>query len=252
VKIQNLTKSYAGRAVVQDLSLAIAPGEIFGIVGRNGAGKTTTVECLAGLRRPDAGTISVLGLDPRRDRTELRERLGVQLQDSELPANLRVAEALELYASFYREPADVDRLIVDLGLTDKRGTAFGKLSGGQKQRLSVALALVGSPQVAILDELTTGLDPQARRDTWAVIRSIRATGVTVVLVTHFMEEAERLCDRVAVLREGRIVALDTPEELIADAGRRLNLPRPSLEDAFLLHTDSDTTDSDTTDKENLG
>ena len=252
MKIQNLTKSYAGRAVVQDLSLAIAPGEIFGIVGRNGAGKTTTVECLAGLRRPDAGTISVLGLDPRRDRTELRERLGVQLQDSELPANLRVAEALELYASFYREPADVDRLIVDLGLTDKRGTAFGKLSGGQKQRLSVALALVGSPQVAILDELTTGLDPQARRDTWAVIRSIRATGVTVVLVTHFMEEAERLCDRVAVLREGRIVALDTPEELIADAGRRLNLPRPSLEDAFLLHTDSDTTDSDTTDKENLG
>jgi ABC-2 type transport system ATP-binding protein len=236
IEIRNLTKSYAGRPVVDDLSLSIEPGEIFGIVGRNGAGKTTTVETIAGLRTADAGSVTVLGLDPRRDRDELRERLGIQPQDSELPAQLRVAEAIELYASFYRRPADTERLIRDLGLSDKRDSAFGKLSGGQKQRVSVALALVGSPEVAILDELTTGLDPQARRDTWALVRAIRDTGVTVVLVSHFMEEAERLCDRVAILRAGRIAALDTPAALIADAGRRLDLPRPSLEDAFLLHT----------------
>jgi len=162
---------------------------------RNGAGKTTTVECVEGLRKPDRGEISVLGFDPRRDRAELTQRLGMQLQDSQLPDKLQVAEALRLYSSFYRAPADWHALMDVLGLADKAKTGFGRLSGGQKQRLSIALALVGSPQVAVLDELTTGLDPQARRDTWELIEGVRDRGVTIMLVTHFMEEAERLCDR---------------------------------------------------------
>ena len=174
------------------------------------------MECVEGLRSQDSGEISVLGLDPRRDRAELRQRLGVQLQESELPDKLRVAEALELYASFYRA-SRADGRCSTLGLAAKRNTAFTKLSGGQKQRLSIALALVGNPRVAILDELTTGLDPQARRDTWELIEQIRRGGVTVVLVTHFMEEAERLCDRLAVIDSGRVVAIDTPAGLVAPA-----------------------------------
>ena len=188
-------------------------GEIFGILGPNGAGKTTTVECIEGLREPDRGDISVLGLDPLRDRAELTQRLGVQLQESRLPDQLRVAEALELYSSFYRSPADWQELMEVLGISAKARTPFRKLSGGQQQRLSIALALVGSPRVAVLDELTTGLDPQARRDTWDLIEGVRDRGVTIVLVTHFMEEAERLCDRVALIDAGQVVALDTPAAL---------------------------------------
>jgi ABC-2 type transport system ATP-binding protein len=198
---------------VDDVSFTVQEGEIFGILGPNGAGKTTTVECIEGLRGADRGEISVLGLDPRRDRAELTQRLGVQLQDSQLPDQLRVAEALKLYSSFYRAPADWQALMNELGLADKRKTRFAKLSGGQKQRVSIALALVGSPQVAVLDELTTGLDPQARRDTWELIEDVRSRGVTIVLVTHFMEEAERLCDRVALIDAGRVVAIDTPAAL---------------------------------------
>jgi ABC-2 type transport system ATP-binding protein len=178
----------------------------------------------------------VLGLHPERDRAELRRVLGIQLQASELPDKLRVAEAIELYASFYPSPADPRELLERWGLGAKRNTAFGNLSGGQKQRLSIALALVGNPRVAILDELTTGLDPQARRDAWEAIEQIRHGGVTVVLVTHFMEEAERLCDRIAVIDAGRVVALDTPAGLVAglDSGQRLRF-RPSIpfEDAVL-------------------
>jgi ABC-2 type transport system ATP-binding protein len=191
----------------------VAEGEIFGILGPNGAGKSTTVECIEGLRAPDRGQITVLGLDPQRDRAELTQQLGVQLQDSRLPGRLRVAEALALYSAFYRAPADWRALMDVLGLAGKANTRFGKLSGGQKQRLSIALALVGNPRVAMLDELTTGLDPQARRDTWDLIEDVRARGVTIVLVTHFMEEAERLCDRVAVIDSGRVVAVDTPAAL---------------------------------------
>ncbi|MEU8260795.1 ABC transporter ATP-binding protein [Micromonospora sp. NPDC048999] len=215
IEVTNLHKRYGDLVAVDDVSFTVSAGEIFGVLGPNGAGKTTTVECLAGLRVPDGGGVSVLGLDPRRDATRLRQRLGVQLQESQLPDRLRVAEALELYASFYPEPADPARLIDELGLGDKRNTPYKKLSGGQKQRLSVALALVGNPEVAILDELTTGLDPQARRDTWGLIERIRDRGVTIVLVTHFMEEAERLCDRVAVIDSGRVVALDTPAGLVS-------------------------------------
>jgi len=213
IDVQHLHKSYGQTVAVDDISFAVAEGEIFGILGPNGAGKSTTVECIEGLRAPDRGQITVLGLDPQRDRAELTQRLGVQLQDSRLPGRLRVAEALALYSAFYRAPADWRALMDVLGLAGKANTRFGKLSGGQKQRLSIALALVGNPRVAMLDELTTGLDPQARRDTWDLIEDVRARGVTIVLVTHFMEEAERLCDRVAVIDSGRVVAVDTPAAL---------------------------------------
>ncbi len=236
IEVQNLHKAYGDTVAVDDVSFTVADGEIFGILGPNGAGKTTTVECIEGVRAADRGTISVLGLDPRRDRAELTQRLGVQLQDGQLPERLLVGEALDLYSSFYRTPADWRSLMDALGLADKRTTRFGKLSGGQKQRLSIALALVGSPQIAVLDELTTGLDPQARRDTWDLIQTVRARGVTIVLVTHFMEEAERLCDRVAVIDAGRVVAVDTPVGLTerVQVGQRIQF-RPSgpLDDALL-------------------
>jgi ABC-2 type transport system ATP-binding protein len=214
--------------VVDGVSFAVEQGEIFGILGPNGAGKTTTVECVEGLRRPDGGEIRVCGIDPRRDTGELRELLGAQLQESQLPDKLRVGEAMELYSSFYRDPADWRQLLDVLGLADKRDAQFRRLSGGQKQRLSIALALIGTPRVAVLDELTTGLDPQARRDVWELIDDIRNRGVTIVLVTHFMEEAERLCDRIAVIDAGKIVAIDSPAGLVStvDDTQRIRF-RPS-------------------------
>ena len=236
IEVSNLRKQYGGRPAVDDVSFAVEEGEIFGILGPNGAGKTTTVESIAGLRTPDSGSISVLGLDPQSDRERLRTLVGVQLQESELPERITVREAIDLFASFYADPADPRELIGDLGLDDKRGTAYRNLSGGQKQRLSIALALVGRPRVAILDELSTGLDPQARRETWHVIESIRDRGVTILLVTHLMEEAERLADRVAVFGEGRVIALDTPSGIVSmvDPEQRLRF-RPSvpIEDRLL-------------------
>src|ERR1700754_5229283 len=213
IEVQNLQKRYGDTVAVRDVSFSVDRGEIFGILGPNGAGKTTTVECIAGLRSPDNGTVDVRGRQPH-DR-ELRNLVGVQLQESELPDKLAVREALELYSAFYPEPADWRALVRDLGLDDKLGTRDAKLSGAQKQRLSIALALIGNPRIAILDELTTGLDPQARRDTWGLIESIRESGVTILLVTHFMEEAERLCDRLAVIDHGEVVALDTPSGLVS-------------------------------------
>lgn len=218
VEVQGLRKHYGGRAVVDGVSFEVAVGEIFGIVGPNGAGKTTTVECIEGLRRPDAGQIRVLGLDPQRHAREVRRLLGVQLQRSRLPDRLKVWEAIDLYATFYEAPADGAELLDLLGLSEHRQTRFAKLSGGQQQRLSIALALVGRPRVAVLDELTTGLDPQARRDTWTLIEQVRGRGVSILLVTHFMDEAERLCDRLAVIDRGRIVALDSPAAIVARAG----------------------------------
>jgi ABC-2 type transport system ATP-binding protein len=215
IEVQNLHKRYRDHVAVDDVSFTVERGEIFGILGPNGAGKTTAVETIEGLRVPDAGRVSVLGLDPRRDGDRLRRRVGAQLQESQLPEKLKVWEALDLYSSFYPHPADWRALADDLGLSDQLGTRFGKLSGGQKQRLSIALALVGGPEIAILDELTTGLDPHARRDTWQLIEGIRDRGVTVLLVTHFMEEAERLCDRLALLDAGRLVAIATPAGLVA-------------------------------------
>lgn len=218
VEVAGLRKCYGGRAVVDGVSFEVAEGEIFGIVGPNGAGKTTTVECIEGVRRPDAGQIRVLGLDPQRHAREVRRSLGVQLQASRLPDRLKVWEAIDLYATFYEDPADAAGLLELLGLTEHRNVRFAKLSGGQQQRLSIALALVGRAQVAVLDELTTGLDPQARRDTWTLIEQIRGRGVSIVIVTHFMDEAERLCGRLAVIDRGRIVALDTPAGIVARAG----------------------------------
>lgn len=214
VRVEGLSKSYPGKSVLRDVSFSVDVGEIFGLVGPNGAGKTTTVECVTGLRRPDGGTARVLGLDPRTQRDEVRHVLGVQLQQSALPDKLRVGEAIELYAACHRSPIEPGPLLARLGLDAHLRTPYAKLSGGLQQRLSIALALIGAPRVVILDELTTGLDPQARRDTWSLVEEIRDAGVTVLLVTHFMEEAERLCDRVAVLDGGRIVALDTPQALI--------------------------------------
>lgn len=215
IEVSGLRKEYGGRAVVDGVGFTVEEGEIFGILGPNGAGKTTTVECVEGLRTPDAGRIRVAGLDPVADRDEVTQLLGAQLQESELQAKLTVREALELYASFYRAPADWRPLAARLDLEDRLGVRFGQLSGGQKQRLFIALALVGNPRAVVLDELTTGLDPRSRRDTWEFVEEIRASGVAVVLVTHLMEEAQRLCDRVAVIDGGRIAALGTPAELIS-------------------------------------
>jgi ABC-2 type transport system ATP-binding protein len=215
VEVQELRKSYGGRAVVDGVSFRVEEGEIFGILGPNGAGKTTTVECVEGLRVPDGGKVRVAGLDPAAEHAAVSQLLGAQLQESELQGKLTVREALELYAAFYPRPADWHALAERLGLSEQLDRRFGQLSGGQKQRLFIALALVGNPRVVVLDELTTGLDPRARRETWEIVEDIRARGVTVLLVTHFMEEAQRLCDRIAVIDQGRITALDTPRGLIS-------------------------------------
>jgi ABC-2 type transport system ATP-binding protein len=236
IEVAHLRKQYGADTAVADVSFTVGEGEIFGILGPNGAGKTTTVECVAGLRRPDGGTVCVLGLDPQRDRDALRQVLGVQLQESGLPDKLTVREALALFASFYDRPAATGPLLDRLGLRDKAGARYKNLSGGQKQRLAIALAMVGNPRVVVLDELTTGLDPHARRDAWELVEQIRAEGVTVVLVTHFMEEAERLCDRVALIDSGRVVAVDTPAGLAGRAGQAQRMrfrPSAPLEEELL-------------------
>jgi ABC-2 type transport system ATP-binding protein len=218
IKVQNLVKRYGSLIAVNDLSFSIREGEIFGIIGPNGAGKTTAVECISGLRTPDSGSISIYGLSVQNEMNRIREFLGVQLQEGAMPPRLKVGEAVELFASFYPHPTDPDELLQSLGIQDKKNSIYKSLSGGQKQRLSIALALVGNPRVAILDELTTGLDPEARRETWSLIGRVRDGGVTAILVTHFMDEAERLCDRLALINHGKLVVLDTPEAITAMAG----------------------------------
>jgi ABC-2 type transport system ATP-binding protein len=216
IEVKNLRKTYGPTVAVNDVSFEVAEGEIFGFLGPNGAGKTTTVECLQGLRHPDSGGIRVLGLDPRLETQALRRRIGSQLQESALPDRIKVWEALDLFASVSANTSDWRLLLEQWDLTEKRKSSFSSLSGGQRQRLFVALALVNSPEVVFLDEMTTGLDPAARRVAWDLIRTIRDRGTTVVLVTHFMEEAERLCDRVAIIDRGRLVATDTPQALITE------------------------------------
>lgn len=218
IEARDLVKRYADVTAVDHVSFEVYHGEIFGMVGPNGAGKTTTIECIEGLRLPDGGTVRVLGLDPWRDGYQLRERIGIQLQESALPERIKVWEALDLFASFYARHVDWRPLLDQLGLTEKSRAPFSKLSGGQKQRLFIALALVNDPEIVFLDELTTGLDPHARRTMWDLVRQVRENGKTVVMTTHFMEEAERLCDRVAIIDRGKIVALDTPENLISSLG----------------------------------
>lgn len=214
VQVEGLRKTYGATVAVDEVTFQVYRGEIFGMVGPNGAGKTTIIECLEGLRKPDAGSVSVLGVDPKQAGQSLCLRVGMQLQQSNLPDRMKVWEALDMYASFYSRPVDWRELLALLGLEEKRNTPFSKLSGGQKQRLFVALALLPDPQLVFLDELTTGLDPHARHAIWDLVRDVRRRGKTLILTTHYMEEAERLCDRVAILDHGRIVALDTPEALI--------------------------------------
>lgn len=236
IEVEGLVKRYNGRAVVDGVTFSVEKGEVFGILGPNGAGKTTIVESIEGLRKPDAGRIRVLGLDPATDGAEIHQRLGAQLQESRLPDRIKVWEALDLYSSFYRMPADWPALLDQLGIADKRNERFKNLSGGQKQRLSIALALVGNPEIAILDELTTGLDPQARRDTWDLIEQLKTRGITIILVTHFMEEAERLADRLALIDGGKVVAIDTPAGLVArTSAEQIVRFRPSvpIEDSLL-------------------
>jgi ABC-2 type transport system ATP-binding protein len=218
IEVDNLRKRYGAHMAVKDVSFHVRRGEIFGLLGRNGAGKTTTVECLQGLRRADGGRVRVLGLDPQRHTQQLRRRIGCQLQEAALPDRLKVWEALDLFASLTSTTTDWRVLMGQWGLADKRTASFASLSGGQRQRLFVALALVNDPEVVFLDELTQGLDPAARRVAWELIRAIRQRGATVVLVTHYMDEAEQLCDRIAVVDGGRVVATDTPQGLIARFG----------------------------------
>jgi ABC-2 type transport system ATP-binding protein len=218
IEVLHLRKRYGDTVAVDDVSFSVAEGEIFGLLGPNGAGKTTTIECALGLRTPDSGSVRVMGLDPGEDAGQLCLIVGAQLQASALPGLLKVGEILGLYRSFYPKPADVAELVRALGLAGKLKNYYLSLSGGQKQRLSVALALIGQPKIAMLDEMTTGLDPQARRDTWDLIEGVRDRGATIVLVTHHMEEAERLCDRVALIDRGRVVAIDSPAGLAQRAG----------------------------------
>jgi ABC-2 type transport system ATP-binding protein len=214
IRVAAIRKTYGRTVAVDDVSFDVHSGEIFGLIGPNGAGKTTTMECVEGLRRPDRGAISVLGLNPARDVYALQERIGVQLQQAQLQKRIKVREAVALWAALYRNRVDGDRLLEQLGLSDKRNAWFMTLSGGQKQRLFIALALINDPELVFLDELTTGLDPQARRAIWELVRGIRERGKTVFLTTHLMEEAERLCDRVAIIDHGRIVDVDTPDGLV--------------------------------------
>jgi ABC-2 type transport system ATP-binding protein len=215
IQVSGVRKTYGRTVAVDEVSLEVNEGEIFGLIGPNGAGKTTTMECIEGLRRPDRGTISVLGLDPHREVYKLQDRIGVQLQQAQLQKRIKVWEAVDLWASLYKKQAiDAERLLQQLGLTDKRDAWFMNLSGGQKQRLFIALALINDPEVVFLDELTTGLDPQSRRTIWDLVRGIRDRGKTVFLTTHLMEEAERLCDRVAIIEHGRIIDIDSPERLV--------------------------------------
>jgi ABC-2 type transport system ATP-binding protein len=215
VRVAGICKSYGRLTAVDGVSFDVRQGEIFGLIGPNGAGKTTTLECVEGVRRPDRGQISVLGLDPIRDRRALQRRIGVQLQSAQLQKRITVGEAIDLWTSLYDHAVNGQTLLEQLGLTARRDAWFMSLSGGQRQRLFIALALVNDPEVVFLDELTTGLDPQARRAIWTLVRGIRDRGKTVVLTTHSMEEAERLCDRVAIIDHGRIVEIDSPETLVA-------------------------------------
>ena len=233
IVVKNFLKSYGDLRAVDGISFEVYENEVFGIIGPNGAGKTTTVECLEGLRIPSGGFIRVLGLDPKADGYKLRQLIGIQLQEGKFPDRIKVREALELFAGLYSRSLPAGPLLEKVGLLDKADSYFDNLSGGQKQRLSIALALINDPRVVFFDELTTGLDPQARRAMWEMVSNTRAGGKTVILVTHFMEEAERLCDRVAIVDRGRIVALDTPANLIRsiDGGLRISF---SVDDSSVV------------------
>lgn len=236
IEVNQLRKTYGTAVAVDDISFEVRKGEIFAIVGPNGAGKTTLVESIMGLRRPDGGSVRILGLDPQTESKALRQRLGIQLQEASLPDYLKVWEALDLFSTFYEQTVPWEQLLAQWGLSEKRNSRFKNLSGGQKQRLFIALALLNDPEIVFLDELTTGLDPQARRATWEMVKSIREQGKTVILVTHFMDEAEILADRIAIVDQGKVVALDTPQALIQGlkAGSSIRFSSANGFDAALL------------------
>jgi ABC-2 type transport system ATP-binding protein len=218
LRVRNLRKTYKDVVAVDGLDLEILSGECFGVLGPNGAGKTTTIEICEGLTLPDSGEVEVLGMHWRTHANELRQRLGIQLQETQLSEKLTVLEILQLFRSFYRKGLDVGEAIALVQLEEKRSARVGALSGGQKQRLALACALVGDPDLLFLDEPTTGLDPQARRQLWELIERFRQSGRTILLTTHYMDEAERLCDRVAIMDHGKVIALGTPRELVASIG----------------------------------
>jgi ABC-2 type transport system ATP-binding protein len=237
VRCEGLVKHYRDVIAVSGLSLDVRRGECFGLLGPNGAGKTTTIEILEGLLEPDAGRVDVLGLSWTRDEPELRQRLGIQLQETQLNDKLTVEETLRLFRSFYRRGRYVDELIQSVELETKRSSRVGKLSGGQKQRLALACALAGDPDLLFLDEPTTGLDPQSRRQLWDLLRRFRSAGGTILLTTHYMDEAETLCDRVAVVDGGRVIAIGSPAELIATLTEpRVVTTHGTLEDVFMALT----------------
>jgi len=232
ISVQQLTKTYGGRAVVQDLSFEVRTGDVFALLGPNGAGKTTTIEILEGYRKPDSGSVRVLGLDPRRDGAGLRRRIGLMLQQGGFYPAATPAEMIHLFASYFDKPADPDALLRTVGLEDAARTRYRRLSGGQKQRLSLAVALVGHPELVFLDEPTAGMDPQARRATWEIVRGLKDRGVTVILTTHLIDEAERLADQVAIVDGGHLVALGSPGELTGgDASSDVWLTLPVSVDA---------------------
>jgi ABC-2 type transport system ATP-binding protein len=236
VSVRQLSKHYGPVAAVRELSFEVASGEIFGLLGPNGAGKTTAIECLLGLRRPDSGAIAIDGIDAIAHPERSRQRVGAQIQSAALQEKITPRQALKLFASFYREPAGVDGLIERFALSAKADAPFDVLSGGQRQRLFLALALINDPKLVVLDEPTAGLDPRIRRELHRMIVEMRAAGKTVLLTTHYLEEAHALCDRIGILHEGRLVALDSPGALIAAAGGALENGRPSLEDVFIKLT----------------
>ncbi len=231
IEVEGLTKRYGRLTAVDGVSFSVRAGEIFGLIGPNGAGKTTSMECVEGIRKPDGGRVRVLGMDPYAQSATLRDRIGVQLQDAQLQKRIKVWEAVDLMASLYSKPVDTAALLEQLGLAGKLNDRFMNLSGGQKQRLFIALALINDPEVVFLDELTTGLDPQARRAIWELVEGIKQRGKTVFLTTHLMEEAERLCDRVAIIEHGNVIAADTPAALVREHCPEVSVSI-SCDDAF--------------------
>jgi len=218
VKVSNLTKRYGDLVAVNGINFSISKEEIFGLLGPNGAGKTTTVEMIEGLRKPDVGAIEVCGINALREPERIKELIGVQLQSTTIYDQIRVKEVIDLFGNYYRESVPTDELLKEVSLTDKQSALYRTLSGGQKQRVAMALALVNNPEVLFLDEPTTGLDPQARRNVWSIITDLRKRGKTIILTTHYMEEAEQLCRRVGIIDHGKIIALDTPDNLISSVG----------------------------------